>query len=54
MVPEEKRTSSVTMVGQVKNINGKKKKKKNEYAFYTYVNLELFLNHSGHRDNWLL
>lgn len=39
------------MVEQVKNISDKKKK---EYVFYTYVNLKLFLNHSGHRDNWLI
>lgn len=37
------------MVEQVKNITDKK-----EYAFYTYVNLELLLNHSGHSDNWLI
>lgn len=46
----EKCTSSVTMVVQVKNITNKKRR----CILYTCKLEVLFLNHSGHSENWLL
>lgn len=42
------------MVEQIKNITDYKKEEEEKKVFYTYVNLELFLNHSGHSNNWLI